>query len=180
MIPPSAEELEKLAQDRRAPAALHRMLDRRSIRSRQPAIHQNNVKRVIRAIEFYRQTGKKISLHNAAGAGETVPIPVSLLCAGYRPEDRSMSGSTGRVDRMMEARTGGGSESIWQIWAAPEIWCPCRDWVIKKSWITCLGRLPLEEAVYILKRDTRHFAKRQLTWFSRERDVRSRTGSWSS
>jgi tRNA dimethylallyltransferase len=33
------------------------------------------------------------------------------------------------------------------------------------------GECTLEEAVYILKRDTRHFAKRQLTWFRRERDV---------
>ena len=34
------------------------------------------------------------------------------------------------------------------------------------------GRLSLEEAVFVLKRDTRHFAKRQITWFKRERDVR--------
>ena len=34
------------------------------------------------------------------------------------------------------------------------------------------GGCTLEEAVYILKRDTRHFAKRQLTWFRREKDVR--------
>ena len=33
------------------------------------------------------------------------------------------------------------------------------------------GECTLEEAVYIIKRDTRHFAKRQLTWFRRERDV---------
>ena len=33
------------------------------------------------------------------------------------------------------------------------------------------GEISLEEAVYILKRDTRHFAKRQLTWFRREKDV---------
>jgi tRNA dimethylallyltransferase len=33
------------------------------------------------------------------------------------------------------------------------------------------GACTLEEAVYVLKRDTRHFAKRQLTWFRRERDV---------
>ena len=33
------------------------------------------------------------------------------------------------------------------------------------------GAYSLEEAVRILKRDTRHFAKRQLTWFRRERDV---------
>lgn len=33
------------------------------------------------------------------------------------------------------------------------------------------GEMSYEEAVYILKRDTRHFAKRQLTWFKREKDV---------
>ena len=41
-----------------------------------------------------------------------------------------------------------------------------------KEMLDCLnGNISLEEAVYILKRDTRHFAKRQLTWFKRERDV---------
>ena len=42
-----------------------------------------------------------------------------------------------------------------------------------KEILDCLGsgETSLEEAVYILKRDTRHFAKRQLTWFKRERDV---------
>ena len=34
------------------------------------------------------------------------------------------------------------------------------------------GKWDLEEAVRVLKRDTRHFAKRQLTWFRRERDVK--------
>ena len=33
------------------------------------------------------------------------------------------------------------------------------------------GKTTLEEAIYIIKRETRHFAKRQLTWFKRERDV---------
>ncbi len=33
------------------------------------------------------------------------------------------------------------------------------------------GEISLDEAIYILKRDTRHFAKRQLTWFRREKDV---------
>ena len=41
-----------------------------------------------------------------------------------------------------------------------------------KEILACLeGEYPLEEAVRILKRDTRHFAKRQLTWFRREKDV---------
>lgn len=41
-----------------------------------------------------------------------------------------------------------------------------------KEILRCLeGELSLEEAVYLIKRDTRHFAKRQLTWFRREKDV---------
>ncbi len=40
-----------------------------------------------------------------------------------------------------------------------------------KEILSYLDEITLEEAVYILKRDTRHFAKRQLTWFRREKDV---------
>lgn len=50
--------------------------------------------------------------------------------------------------------------------------CPCRDSDYKEILDYLSGEIPLEEAVYILKRDTRHFAKRQITWFKRERDVR--------
>ena len=41
-----------------------------------------------------------------------------------------------------------------------------------KEMLACLdGEITEEEAVYLIKRNTRHFAKRQLTWFKRERDV---------
>ena len=57
------------------------------------------------------------------------------------------------------------------IWATQETLYLCRDLAIKKSLIYLQGRISFDEAVYILKRDTRHFAKRQMTWFRRERDV---------
>ena len=47
------------------------------------------------------------------------------------------------------------------------VWFPCRVLDIKNPGLSG-WRMPLEEAVRILKRDTRHFAKRQLTWFRRE------------
>ena len=51
----------------------------------------------------------------------------------------------------------------------------CREMKDKKSLLRVVrspeGEISLEEAVYILKRDTRHFAKRQITWFKREKDV---------
>ena len=53
----------------------------------------------------------------------------------------------------------------------PRVWFRCRDLAIKRSWSIWTENVPYEEAVYKLKRDTRHFAKRQITWFKRERDV---------
>ena len=75
-----------------------------------------------------------------------------------------------RVDKMMEA---GLEEEVKQL---KSMGCT-RDMVsmqglgYKEILDYLNGELSLEEAVYILKRDTRHFAKRQLTWFKREKDV---------
>ena len=56
-----------------------------------------------------------------------------------------------------------------------EVLSLCRDWDIRLGYkeicAYLCGEISLEEAIYILKRDTRHFAKRQLTWFKREREV---------
>ena len=52
-----------------------------------------------------------------------------------------------------------------------EVLSLCRDLGYKEILAYLDGEITLEEAVYILKRDTRHFAKRQLTWFKREREV---------
>ena len=50
--------------------------------------------------------------------------------------------------------------------------CDHGGYELKKEILAYLqGNCTLEEAIYTLKRDTRHFAKRQLTWFRRERDV---------
>ena len=48
---------------------------------------------------------------------------------------------------------------------------PCLNYHIGLCDAPCRGKISLEEAVYIIKRDTRHFAKRQLTWFKREKEV---------
>ena len=58
-----------------------------------------------------------------------------------------------------------------KIWAFTVIWFPCRDLATREILDYLDGKTTLEEAIYIIKRETRHFAKRQLTWFRRERDV---------
>ncbi len=132
-------------------------------------IHANNVKRVIRAIEFYEKTGMKISEHNKLQRENTSPYHFIYFVIS---DDRSRlyQKIEQRVDVMMEL---GLVEEVSGLLARG---CT-RDMVSMqglgyKEIIDYLeGRSTLEEAVYRIKRDTRHFAKRQLTWFRRERDV---------
>jgi len=133
------------------------------------AIHPNNRKRVIRAVEFYELTGQRISEHNAEQKqNESVYNSAYFVLtmnreALYRRIDL-------RVDQMLQE---GLVAEVRALLAEG-----CRADMISmqglgyKEIIRYLNNeLSLEEAVYILKRDTRHFAKRQLTWFRREREV---------
>nr|WP_314463384.1 tRNA (adenosine(37)-N6)-dimethylallyltransferase MiaA [uncultured Clostridium sp.] len=133
-------------------------------------IHPNNKKRVIRAIEYFRQTGEKISEHNRREREKSSPFDFLYYTVNmdrevlYQRIDR-------RVDLMMER---GLVEEVKRL---KEMGCT-RDMVsmqglgYKEILDYLQGACALEDAVYILKRDTRHFAKRQITWFKRERDVR--------
>ncbi len=133
-------------------------------------IHPNNRKRVIRAIEFFRQTGEKISEHNRREREKASPYDFLYYTVNmdretlYQRIDR-------RVDLMMEQ---GLVEEVKRL---KKMGCT-RNMVsmqglgYKEILDYLQGDCTLEEAVYILKRDTRHFAKRQITWFKREREVR--------
>lgn len=133
-------------------------------------IHANNRKRVIRAIEYYRQTGERISEHNRRERQKTSPYDfLYYVVTTERSELYERIGK--RVDLMLEA---GLVEEVRQLKA---MGCT-RDMVsmqglgYKEILDYLQGEISLEETVTVLKRDTRHFAKRQLTWFKRERDVR--------
>ena len=161
-------ELEKLAQTQGA-GCLHQMLQEIDPESA-VAIHQNNVKRVIRAIEFYRQTGKKISLHNEQEREKQSPYQFL-----YYVLDTDRKTLYERIDRRVYLMMEHGL--VDEVKHLADMGCT-RDMVsmqglgYKEILDYLSGEIPLEEAVYILKRDTRHFAKRQITWFKRERDVR--------
>ena len=132
-------------------------------------IHPNNVKRVIRALEFYQENGEPISRHNEkerqkeSAYQSTYFVLTDERSRLYERIDR-------RVDEMMEA---GLEEEVRRL----------RDKGYTKELVSMQGlgykeildylegNCTLEEAVYRIKRDTRHFAKRQITWFKRERDV---------
>lgn len=161
------KELEKQAKEE-GPEVLHHTLCRVDPESAK-AIHPNNVKRVIRALEFYEKTGKKISLHNEMERKKESPYVFSYYVLTMDRE-KLYERIDSRVDKMM---ADGLVEEVIRL---RDMGCR-RDMVsmqglgYKEILDHLNGELSLEEAAYVLKRDTRHFAKRQLTWFKRERDV---------
>ena len=126
-------------------------------------IHENNVKRVIRALEFYKKTGTKISEHNEAESQKESPYNFEYFVLN---DDRQKLYD--RIDRRIDIMVEQGL--IEEVKAL-------KDQGYTKDLISMQGlgykelfgyfegEYPLEEAVRIIQRDTRHFAKRQLTWF---------------
>ena len=72
------KELEQYVKEH-GPLALHRRLEAVDPKSA-CAIHPNNVKRVVRALEYYEQTGEQMSLHNEKGAGKSISLFLRLFC----------------------------------------------------------------------------------------------------
>ena len=164
---PLRKRLSDMAAEK-GPEAVHALLAQRDPASA-AAIHPGNVKRVIRALEFIEESGRSIAAHNAEqrekqSAYRSVFFVLTMDRAKlYERIER-------RVDIMMQQ---GLLEEVTRL----------RDMGIardstamqgigyKQIYGFLEGEYDLEEAVRLIKRDTRHFAKRQLTWFRREKEV---------
>ena len=160
-------ELEALAEEKGA-EYLHEMLQKVDPASAE-SIHAHNVKRVIRALEFYHQNGTPISAHNEEQKAQESPYNLAYFVLNG-PREILYDRIDRRVDQMLEEGLVKEVENLKEM--------GCHRGMVSmqglgyKEILACLeGEYPLEEAVRILKRDTRHFAKRQLTWFRREKDV---------
>lgn len=133
------------------------------------SIHAHNIKRIIRALEFYEKTGQTISAHNEAQRQNVSPYRFAYFVLNDRREEIYR-----RIDLRVEQMVAAGL--VEEVRALREMGCT-KDMVsmqglgYKEILRYLEGELTLEEAIYLIKRDTRHFAKRQLTWFRREKDV---------
>ncbi|HJA06388.1 MAG TPA: tRNA (adenosine(37)-N6)-dimethylallyltransferase MiaA [Candidatus Mediterraneibacter pullicola] len=132
-------------------------------------IHPNNIKRIIRALEFHRQTGGKISEHNERERAKKSPYNYAYFVLTdersrlYERIDR-------RVDQMMEEGLPGEVRFLKDRGVRRDS-TAMQGLGYKELFAYLEGEYSFDEAVRIIKRDTRHFAKRQLTWFKREKDV---------
>lgn len=132
-------------------------------------IHANNIKRVIRALEFYELNGYPLSEHNERERQKKSPY---LFCYYVLNEPRELlyERIEKRVDQMLQDGLVAEVESL------KEKGCT-RDMVsmqglgYKEILDHLAGICTLEEAIDTIKKETRHFAKRQLTWFRREKEV---------
>ncbi len=132
-------------------------------------IHKNNIKRVIRALEYYEETGEKISSHNEQMHLNESPYNFAYFVL-TKERENLYAGIDRRVDIMIE---NGLVDEVKAL----------KNRGLSRNNISMLGlgykeildyldgKTSLDEAVYIIKRDTRHFAKKQLTWFRREKEV---------
>lgn len=161
------KELEALAEEKGG-EHLHEML-RKVDPVSADAIHAHNVKRVIRALEFYHQNGSPISAHNEEQKQHESPYNLAYFVLNM-PRELLYERIDLRVDQMMKE---GLLEEVSRL---KEEGChrgmvSMQGLGYKEILAYLDGEYPLEEAVRVLKRDTRHFAKRQLTWFRREQEL---------
>ena len=160
-------EMENYAKENGA-HALHELLRKVDPESCE-LIHENNVKRVIRALEYYHLTGEKISEHNKKEKEKESPYNFAYFVLNDIRENL-YSRIDLRVDKMVEA---GLLEEV----------CALKDMGYTPDMVAMQGlgykeilwhldnRCTLNEAIETIKQETRHFAKRQLTWFRREKEV---------
>lgn len=160
-------KLETLGKEKGA-GYLHEMLGRVDPESAEE-IPANNQKRVIRALEYYHLTGQKISEHNRKQRQKEAPYAFAYFVLTderekiYERIDERVHKmvAQGLVDEVRALKDRGlNKENV------------SMQGLGYKEILSYLdGECTFEEAIYRIKRDTRHFAKRQLTWFRRERDV---------
>ena len=133
-------------------------------------IHPNNVKRVIRALTYKHSHGAKISEHNERERSKASPYDFAYFILDmdreklYRRIDL-------RVDQMMEQGLYDEVRSLVKKYGLDRTSVSMQALGYKEFFGVLEGEYDMDEAVRIIKRDTRHFAKRQLTWFRREKEV---------
>lgn len=132
-------------------------------------IHPNNIPRLIRAIEIYRTTGRTMTQQIEDSQKE--PAPYRSLMLGLTFSDRSKlyERINQRVDLMFEAGLLEEAERILRI---PEEKSTAMQAIGYKELAPYFaGKISLEEAKENIKRETRRYAKRQLTWFRRDSEI---------
>lgn len=130
-------------------------------------VHPNNLKRVIRAIEYCRDTGEKFSEYNKREKLREPAYNVKNFILNMDRE-RLYERIEKRIDIMIDKGLIDEVKKLMKIY--PDNLVSMKGLGYKEIIGYLKGEYSLDEAIYILKRDTRHFARRQITWFRHQSD----------
>lgn len=136
-------------------------------------IHQNNIKRVVRALEFFEQTNSKISDHNKEGKKRECKYNAEIAILNTE-RDKLYQRINRRVDKMIHSGLVDEVKKLLDMNYSKNL-VSMQGLGYKEIVKYLEGQTDFDAAVFELKKCTRHFAKRQLTWFSRQLD-----GQWYS
>ena len=165
--PSYRQELEQTVKEKGA-EYLHALLKQVDPKSAEK-VHPNNIKRVIRALEYHKLTGEKISDHNAEQRKKNSPYQYCYFVLN-KNRAKLYEGINLRVDQMMQ---NGLLEEVKDLAERGYT----KDMVsmqglgYKELLAFLEGEGTLENAVDLIKKETRHYAKRQITWFKRENEI---------
>ncbi len=150
--------------------ALHALLAKKDPESA-AAIPEQNVKRVLRALEYLGLHGEPISAHNRRETEKReIPVPGLRFFVLYDEREALYHRIDGRVDRMLEEGLLEEVRELREAGVARD--ATSMQGIGYKELLAYLdGEIPFEEAVRLIKRNSRRYAKRQLTWFRREKNA---------
>ncbi|RUS45878.1 tRNA (adenosine(37)-N6)-dimethylallyltransferase MiaA [Cohnella sp. AR92] len=134
-------------------------------------LHPNDERRVIRALEVYETTGKPLSELQSQSRGDAKRSPYKLCLIGLTMDrDRLYERINERVDLMLEQGLVDEVKGLMDK-GVPLSSAALQALGYKEIVPYLTGELDYDSAVALLKRDTRHFAKRQLSWFRHMREL---------
>lgn len=134
-------------------------------------LHPNDHKRIIRALEVYRSTGKTITQHNRET--QAIPPRYNALTIGLAFQDRQAMWR--RIDQRVDEMVAAGLEDevrrLLTSGISPK--CTAMQAIGYKEFTQALsGEMTWQEAADVVKLRSRQYAKRQLTWFGRNPNTR--------
>ena len=133
-------------------------------------LHPNDKKRIVRAFEVYELTGKTISRHNQDSKSAPPRYDALKIALSYKHRDDLYDAINNRVDIMMETGLKSEVEKLVSL-GLDKSYTSMQAIGYKEILCSISGDMPLEEAVNIIKTESRRYAKRQLSWLRRHSDI---------
>lgn len=166
--PAVREELRAIA-ERDGPGALHEKLASVDPEAA-AAIHKNNVKRVVRALEIFYTTGKTKTETDKEAVSRPGKYDAQIVVLDFRSRQLLYDRIDRRVDLMIENGLEGEVRALLDGGMLSDGSTAAQAIGYREMIQAIRGETTLDEAAELIKKNSRNYAKRQLTWFRRYRD----------